>query len=196
MSLDEIPYPRTTPFQRVVSITNAFGHVKGNYPNPSFNVVRKQLLNILDQYAVVMVALGADRFKIQQAIETLKIASEPRQPIELATFDIKDADDTITTIRTGLANLNVFSLSTHYLLGCDADDDTNAVLGLVLTRFITSDNDKRATIEYYAKRGVTNIIFQGEYPNMLAVSAEDQPSAPRNHILPVISVTAPNFVDI
>ncbi|TAL65653.1 MAG: hypothetical protein EPN79_10745 [Burkholderiaceae bacterium] len=174
-----------TNFQRVAAMNTAFGNPRGNASNIDFDRVRKQVLNIPDEFGELAVALGADPDLIKQAVNSLKL---------VAAKAVKPVD--VHGVRDALCDMHVFGYGGHHLMGLDADADMNAVLDGVMTRFIKDEADKQATIAKHADKGVTHVYFEGEYPTMVMKSASDQPDAPKGKFLKSASYTEPVFAPV
>jgi predicted HAD superfamily Cof-like phosphohydrolase len=167
-------------FQRVSAMNTAFGNPKGNAAEIDFERVRKQCLNIADEFGELMFALGADETLIKAAITHLKwVASRSTGPVDL------------DLARDALCDIHVFDYGAHHLMGIDADADMAAVVDGVMTRFIKDDADKASTIAKHAAAGVVDVYFEGEYPTMVMKSASDQPDAPRGKFLKSASYSEP-----
>lgn len=173
---------KPTNFELVAAMNVAFGNPKGNPASIDIERIRKQCLNLPDEFGELMVALGADKNLIRAAVEFMKwvAAKACNEP---------DLDQ----VRDSLMDIHVFSYGAHHLMGIDANADMEAVIGGVMTRFIKSDADKAATIAKHAVAGVTEVYFEGEYPTMVMKSAVDQPDAPKGKFLKSASYSEPVF---
>lgn len=177
-------------FQMVSNMNMAFGNRKGHhvdfyYPE-ALGRVRNQVWNILDEFGETLTALGYDA-------DVVKIV------LACAAKDIKavGADDDKCNrdkARDGLCDINVFSYGAHHIMGYDADQDMRAVIAGVMSRFIKDEADKAATIAMHARKGVTEVYFEGEFPVMVMKSACDQPDAPKGKFLKSASYKEPRFV--
>lgn len=169
-----------TPFQRVAEMNEAFGNPKGNYQNIDWTKVRNQYRNIFDEYLEGLKALGLHPICLEElriAHQDFVLAADFDQPVNL--LEVRDA----------LADQQVFKDGVLHFMGVDGDADMNAVIDGVMTRFIKDDEDKLATIALHAKKGVTEVYFEGEYPKMVMKSAVDQPDAPKGKFLKSASYT-------
>lgn len=175
-----------TNFQLVSYMNIAFGNPKGDPNNIDWQRVAKQTLNIADELAEVFVAMGADKEKAKLAAENFKYILESLRKQSGRTPVLKD-------VRDGLEDIHVFAYGSHHLMGIDADADMLSVIKGVMTRFIKNDADKEATIKLHAAKGVTEVYFEGEYPEMIMKSAKDQPDAPKGKFLKSASYTEPVF---
>lgn len=174
-----------TNFKRVAAMNVAFGNPKGDPHNIDWDRVRKQSLNIVDEFGELMVALGADKNIIKAAVENMKwAASHVVHPI-----DPEGARD-------ALCDIHVFAYGSHHFMGIDADVDMAAVVDGVMTRFVKDYADMAATLALHAAKGVTDVYFEGEYPTMVMKSASDQPDAPKGKFLKSASYSQTVFPSI
>jgi len=159
-------------YQRVSKMNTAFGNPKGDAERIDWARVRRQVLNIADEFGETVIALGADAEVVKDAVAHLKfVASKAINPI--------DRD----LVRDGLCDMHVFGYGAHHLMGIDADADMNAVVDGVMTRFMKDPDDRLATQIMHAKKGVTEVYVEGDYPTMVLKSASDQPDAPKGKFL-------------
>lgn len=161
-----------TNFKSVARMNAAFGNPKGDAANIDFDRVRKQCLNIADEFGELAIALGADPDLIKAAVSNLKW---------VASLHSSDVD--LDKARDALCDVHVFAYGAHHLMGIDADGDMAAVVAGVMTRFVKDEADKAATIAKHAAAGVVDVYFEGEYPAMVMKSARDQPDAPKGKFL-------------
>lgn len=161
---------KQTAFQRVAEMNEAFGNPKGNPEAIDWERITKQCMNIGDEFVELVVALGADA----KGVKALKTA--------LGKLDFTGKVD-LNGVRDALCDIQVFGNGAHHLMGYDADRDMDDVVDGVMTRFIKSPEDKEATIALHAKKGVTDVYFEGNYPKMVMKSASDQPDAPKGKFL-------------
>lgn len=175
-----------TNFQLVAAMNTAFGNPKGNAFNIDWGRVRKQCLNIPDEFGELMIALGADPIVTKAAVDMLKAAVSSHTYGPVDPLGARDA----------LCDIHVFGYGAHHLMGIDADPDMRAVLTGVMTRFIKDDADKDATIRKHAAKGVIEVYFEGEYPTMIMKSTSDQPDAPKGKFLKSASYTEPVFPEV
>lgn len=164
----------TTPFQRVAAMNAAFGNPKGDPHAIDWPRVRKQCLNIADEFGELMIALGSEPAGVKAAVAALKAE---------ATRDIRDNAIDLEGVRDALCDVQVFSLGAHHFMGIDADRDMDAVVDGVMTRFVKDDADLDATIAMHAAAGVRDVYIEGDYPTMVLKSAIDQPDAPKGKFL-------------
>ena len=174
-----------TPFQRVAEMNTAFGNPKGDFTAIDKHKLRKQCLNIFDEYTELLFALGCDL----QAIEELKIAHQG-----IATSF--DHNIIVDDIRDALADIQVFKDGALHFMGVDGDADMHAVVDGVMTRFVKNDEDMIATVKLHAGKGVTKVYFEGEYPSKVMKSAVDQPDAPKGKFLKSASYTNTVFPEV
>ena len=174
-----------TNYQSVAAMNTAFGNPKGNPQEIDWNRVRKQSLNIVDEFGELMVALGADKNIIKAAIENMKWA---------ATHVVNPVDP--EGVRDALCDIHVFAYGSHHFMGIDADVDMVAVVDGVMTRFVKDDADMAATVALHAAKGVTDVYFEGEYPTMVMKSASDQPDAPKGKFLKSASYEQTTFPSV
>lgn len=172
-------------FQLVSFMNEAFGNRKGDPQNIDLNRVRNQSKNIFDEFCELMVALGANKARIQEAKETF---------LKQIVFDSKFETD-IDKARDAFCDINVFSYGGHHLMGIDADRDMQSVINAVMSRFIKDPEDLKATVAKHAAKGVTFVYFEGDYPTMIMKSGDDQPDAPRGKFLKSASCVDPVFYD-
>jgi hypothetical protein len=165
------PQPITN-FRRVSAMNTAFGNPKGNREAISATKVRKQCLNIADEFGELFVALGADPDLIKAAVSNLKwVAAKACGPI--------DVDKT----RDALCDIHVFGYGAHHFLCIDADTDMDSVVDGVMTRFVKDEADLKATLANHLEKGVKEVYIEGEFPTMVVKSAVDQPDAPKGKFL-------------
>lgn len=161
-----------TNFTSVANMNTAFGNPKGDPHSIDFERVRKQCLNIPDEFGELAVALGADPDLIKAAVNNLKwVASLHGNAVDL------------DKVRDALCDMHVFAYGAHHLMGIDADGDMAAVVDGVMTRFIKDEADKAATIAKHAAAGVVDVYFEGDFPTMVMKSARDQQDAPKGKFL-------------
>lgn len=161
-----------TNFAQVAAMNTAFGNPQGDAHAINLKRLRKQCLNIADEFGELAVALGADPVLIKDAVKNLKWVAS----LTSETFDLDKARD-------ALCDIHVFTYGAHHFMGVDADADMRAVVAGVMTRFIKDDEDKAATIAKHAALGVLDVYFEGEYPVMVMKSGSDQPDAPQGKFL-------------
>jgi hypothetical protein len=165
----------TTPFGRVAKMNTAFGNPKGDPQSIDWDRIRNQCKNIFDEYIELMDALGlADK----KGLGTFKLIHEAMYKNIGFT---RPAD--VEAVRDALCDIQVFDMGAQHLMGYDGDRDMDDVVDGVMSRFVKSDADKAATIAIHAAKGVTKVYFEGEYPEMVMKSFEDQPDAPRGKFL-------------
>ena len=165
-------------FNRVSAMNTAFGNPKGDPKNTDWDRVRKQSLNIADEYGETMIALGADPALVKDAVAHLKyVSSMAVNPVNALQ------------VRDGLCDIHVFAYGAHHLMGVDADTDMDAVVDGVMTRFVKDPQDMKATLKLYADKGVHRVYVEGEFPTMVLKSAADQPDAPKGKFLKSASYT-------
>lgn len=174
-----------TNFQKVADMNVAFGNPKGDPKESDIIRLRKQCLNIVDELAELMIAMGADSQAMKSTAGQFKqLACQITRPVS------------INGIRDGLCDIHVFAYGAHHFMGIDADEDMGAVLNGVMTRFIKDAEDKQLTIDLHARKGVTDVYFEGEYPTMVMKSASDQPDAPKGKFLKSFSYSDTVFAPI
>lgn len=156
-------------------MNEAFGNPKGDFTNIDFNRVRKQYMNIFDEYVEGLKALGLSE-------ENCTFLSKWHNSI-MKVGDWDDKKVNVTEIRDALCDIQVFAMGAQHFMGVDGDDDMEQVVAGVMTRFIKDDEDKAATIAKHAANGVTHVYFEGQYPKMVMKSAIDQPDAPQGKFL-------------
>lgn len=161
-----------TNFELVSQMNVAFGNPKGSPQKIDYDKVRKQCLNIIDETAELLVALGASPSTIRHAVSVFKTAGAT--PVaEVEAYDVRDA----------LCDIHVFAYGAHHLMGIDADADMQAVVSGVMTRFIKNEADREATVTLHATKGVTKVYYEGVFPTMVMKSLVDQPDAPKGKFL-------------
>lgn len=176
-----------TPFQRVAEMNVAFGNPKGDYQNIDWTKVRRQYLNIFDEYCEGLKALGLPN----EDLDALKKAHKLYVDIDFFT-----EEPVVLEVRDALADQQVFKDGTLHFMGVDGDADMHSVIDGVMTRFIKDEADKEATITLHASKGVTDVYFEGEYPKLVMKSASDQPDAPKGKFLKSASYTNTVFPEI
>lgn len=163
-----------TPFQRVAEMNTAFGNPKGNPNNIDMDRIRAQCKNIHDEYLELLLALG-----YRETLVEYVRASHENWISQVTEFEPAN----VTEIRDALADIQVFKDGALHLMGYDGDRDMNDVVDGLMTRFVKDDDDKAATIALHARKGVTDVYFEGEYPKMVMKSSRDQPDAPKGKFL-------------
>lgn len=158
-------------FELVKKMNEAFQNPEGDPKNINWVKVRNQAKNILDEFAELMIALGADPTRTQACVSNFKA--------NLIFFNAPQLDD----VRDALCDINVFSLGTHHFMGIDANRDMQAVIEGVMTRFVKDEADYHATIKMHRDKGVTDVYPVGEFPTMIIKSARDQKDAPKGKFL-------------
>lgn len=174
-----------TNFQLVAAMNAAFGNPQGDPAAIDWGRVKKQCLNIADEFGELFIALGADPTLTKAAVANLKWTVS-KSPNEVSPIGVRDA----------LCDIHVFDYGAHHLMGIDADADMAAVVKGVMTRFIKDEADHAATIAKHAAAGVTDVYFEGEYPTMVMKSASDQPDAPKGKFLKSASYEEPVFPEV
>jgi hypothetical protein len=167
-------------------MNEAFGNPEGDPSNIDIDRIRSQCKNILDEFVELMVALGANKSRIEAARTSF---------LAQLVFDSKFEDD-ISHVRDALIDIHVFAYGAHHLMGIDADRDMGSVISGVMSRFIKDEADKEATIAKHAAKGVIEVYFEGEYPAMIMKSAVDQPDAPKGKFLKSASYKEPVFYQL
>lgn len=155
-------------------MNEAFGNPKGDFTNIDFNRVRKQYMNIFDEYVEGLKALGAHPALLHDLKQAHSSFVAHNQ-----WFNPADIEET----RDALCDIQVFAMGAQHFMGVDGDDDMDQVIGGVMTRFIKDEADKEATIAKHAANGATHVYFEGKYPKMVMKSAVDQPDAPQGKFL-------------
>jgi hypothetical protein len=160
-----------TSFQIVSAMNTAFGNPKGDPHNIEWNRVRKQCLNIADEFVELMVGLGADPEVMKALPGLIK-----------ATISFTNEPD-LEAVRDALCDIPVFSLGAQHIIGVDGDADMAAVIDGVMTRFVKDEADLQATVQLHHDKGVTCVYTEGEFPTMILKSGVDQPDAPKGKFL-------------
>lgn len=172
-----------TNFQRVSIMNEAFGNSQGDPHNIDWAKVRAQCKNIFDEFIELQKAFGAE----EATLAWLKAVRAELDDVEYTgKLDL-------VKVRDALCDINVFSYGAQHFMGIDGDRDMAAVVGGVMTRFIKDEADEVATIKRHAIKGVTKVYLEGEYPNKILKSAEDQPDAPKGKFLKSASFAEPVF---
>ena len=147
-----------------------------------------QAKNIFHEFCELLVAFGYNKKQIEHMRDTFDV--------DLRMVPMDGSVD-LTKIRDSLCDIDVFSIGTHFKLGFSAEEDLNAVVDQVMTRFIKDEADKVATINMHAAKGVKDVYFEGEYPNGVLKSNSDQPDAPAGKFLKSASAQKdPKFVQV
>jgi hypothetical protein len=175
-----------TSFQLVADMNTAFGNPQGSYAGIEVGRLRKQCLNIADEFGELMIALGADEAMINQAVHTLKDAAANHITGFFTAWAARDA----------LCDIQVFAMGAQHFMGVDGDADMRAVVAGVMTRFVKNPDDLAATIAKHAANGITKTYTEGEYPRKILKSAEDQPDAPKGKFLKSASFQDTVFPDV
>lgn len=185
MRLNTVP----SNFELVSDMNTAFGNPRGNimdfyYPE-TLERLRNQLWNVLDEFGEALVSLGYDKCSVEEVL------GEAANQIK---YDgCKDENAKRELYRDALADMNVFNYGGFHLAGLNGDQDMRAVVEAVMSRFIKDEEDKKWTIEMHARKGVTEVYFEGQFPVMVMKSAKDQPDAPKGKFLKSASYRQPVF---
>jgi hypothetical protein len=163
-----------TAFSRVAKMNTAFGNPKGDAENIKWDKIRSQCKNIFDEYLELMSGLGLHT----ENIKSLRLAHKA-----LVTQEDFYSKPDVEAVRDALCDIQVFDMGAQHLMGYDGDRDMEDVVSGVMTRFVKDDADKIATQALHAAKGVTEVYFEGEYPEMVMKSAVDQPDAPKGKFL-------------
>lgn len=176
-----------TPIQRIAEMNIAFGNPKGDYKNIDLNRVRRQTMNVFDEYLETLKALGLR----PESIDALKAA-------HAAAVQIGDFSQPVDLLqaRDGLCDIQVFAGGSQHFMGVDGDADMHAVLDGVMTRFVKDQKDLAQTIAKHANKGVTHVYFEGEFPTMVVKSGSDQPDAPKGKFLKSASYRETVFPEV
>jgi hypothetical protein len=164
-----------TAFNRVARMNTAFGNPKGDSESINWDKVRNQSKNIFDEYLELLKGLGLND-------QDLAILSRAHKTATAFSKDFSNPPD-VEAVRDALCDIQVFDMGAQHLMGYDGDRDMEDVVNGVMTRFIKSPADKFATQKLHAAKGVTDVYFEGEYPEMVMKSSVDQPDAPQGKFL-------------
>lgn len=159
-------------FQRVAEMNTAFGNPKGDPNAVSLNRLISQCKNIPDEVGELFIALGADRGLVHSLVNNLKW-----------TLDNRVAPVNVDQVRDSLGDIHVFTYGANHFMGIDADEDMNAIIDGVMTRFVKDEADLKATLAKHHAKGIKDMYTEGEYPMMIVKSAKDQPDAPQGKFL-------------
>lgn len=188
-----------TTFQLVSHMNTAFNNPKGDPLNINWPRIQKQCLNIPDEVGELFAALGGHE-KGSPAYKNIENAVTAFKAALAGAVAMPGGAVNVHGVRDALCDIPVFSCGAQHLMGVDGDRDMRAVIGGaeggVMSRFIKNDEDKQATIEIHAAKGVTQVYFQGEYPVMVMKSALDQPDAPKDKFLKSASYIDAVFYDL
>lgn len=99
-------------------------------------------------------------------------------------------------MRDALCDIQVFAMGGQHMMGVDGDADMEAVVAGVMTRFVKNYEDLQDTLDKHAKKGVTKVYLEGEFPRVIVKSAEDQPDAPKGKFLKSASYKDTVFPDV
>lgn len=197
-----------TSFELVSEMNEAFGNPKGNPRNISWDRVRKQSLNIIDEFMELQVALGANNAEpapgtqdiVSALMHILTLDHKGKVGLALIASALKEAitslpyaEPEIEHVRDASRDIVVFTDGLHHFMGYDADEDMRSVITGVMSRFIKDDEDKEVTIAKHASKGVVEVYFEGSYPKMIMKSAVDQPDAPKGKFMKSASYHEPVF---
>lgn len=154
-------------------MNTAFGNPKGDYNNIDWTRILNQCKNLFDEYCELLEALGIHSatlglLKLEHNLVLSYDFTNDPQPLE---------------VRDALADIQVFKDGALHMMGVDGDADMHAVVDGVLTRFIKDEADREATMAMHAKKGVTSVTFEGDFPKMVMKSTRDQPDAPKGKFL-------------
>lgn len=187
-----------TTFQLVSMMNTAFQNPKGDPLNIDWQRIEKQCLNIPDEVGELFKALGghtkdseADMF-IKKAVTDFKAALV--ESLNIGGDNFNEVD--VIGVRDALCDIPVFATGAQHLMGVDGDRDMESVIDGVMSRFIKNDEDREATSAKHAANGITEVYFEGEYPNMVMKSAIDQPDAPKGKFLKSASFVEAVFYDL
>lgn len=173
-------------FVLVQHMNNAFGNSKGFADKINWPRIAKQSLSIADELAEVFVAMGAEKSRARKAAEEFKAML-----MNLVKAGSQKID--LDGVRDGLSDIHVFAYGAHHLMGIDADADLRSVIDGVMTRFIKDKSDLDATVKKHADNGITEVYFEGKFPEMVMKSKIDQPDAPQHKFLKSASYREPVF---
>lgn len=99
----------------------------------------------------------------------------------------------IEEIRDALCDIQVFIQGAQHMMGVNGDEDMEAVINGLKSRFIKSDKDLTETLQMHKNKGINKVYFEGEFPLMIMKSGEDQPDAPKGKFLKSASYSKPVF---
>lgn len=162
--------------QIVARMNEAFGNPKGD-PSRIVALIdahRAQCINIGAEFAELMKAFG-----YKADITVLK-----DEKGEVCLDDIRDA----------LCDIMVFALGAFHRMGIDPDQDMQAVVDAVMTRFCATQEELDATCTAYAVRGVEYSVH-GSFPQVFLRSTKDQfmPEYPKGKFLKSVGCVKPVF---
>lgn len=80
----------------------------------------------------------------------------------------------VEDVRDALCDIQVFAMGAQHFLSVDGDADMDAVLDGVMTRFCKDPAELTATVLHWAKRGVTEVRAEGEFPRVCIKATADQ----------------------
>lgn len=175
----------TTNFQAVSAMNVAFGNKRGNYNNIDWADVRRQCLNIFDEYLELLQALGLSK----KDIDSLRSFHD----IDPSTDFVNQPD--VLKVRDAITDIQVFAYGAQHKMGVNGDDDMESVLEGVMSRFIRNYADYEASMIKHGEKGITLTKLEGEYPTAVLRSAADQPDAPKGKFLKSASYKEPVFTD-
>lgn len=178
-----------TSFERVAAMNEAFGNPRGEVGKVDFVKIFNQSVNIFDEYLELLEALGVKNDDLMGKLKFVHdevIVNHCQSPF--TEVDVHEARD-------ALCDIQVFGLGAQHMMGVNGDADMQAVVNGVMTRFVKDEADKEATIKMHAAKGVTDVYFEGEFPEMVMKSARDQPDAPKGKFLKSASYSQAVFPD-
>lgn len=188
-------------FELVSTMNTAFGNPKGVPIDINWTRVRKQTLNIGDEFVEMLTALGASNDE-EMVLRFMGALNRSKETGLKAIMHALKASVTFTNepdlegVRDASRDVVVFADGVHHFMGINADRDMVSVITGVMSRFIKDDADKEATIAKHAAAGVTDVYFEGDYPTMIMKSAKDQPDAPQGKFLKSASYKEAVFYDV
>jgi hypothetical protein len=162
-----------TPFLYVSHMNEAFGNPKGNPKD------------------YTLIAGGADAAQYNEtawarlANQCANIGGRAGERVsgEVEELFVALAARDVEATRDALCDIMVFALGGYHFLGYDADQDMNAVLDGVMTRFCKDQDELTKTCAYWAERGITDVYTQGVFP-MLCIKAARNQTATNGEVVP------------
>lgn len=163
-------------FVIVKDMNVAFGNDEGDPSNIDRDKLLRQCKNIGAEFVELMKTFGVE---VQMRFEDV---GHP------------DADPDLEDTRDALCDIMVFALGVFHFMGVDADEDMEAVIDGVMTRFCKDAYELGTTCAKYQRLGV-EFTIHGEGDRMYLRSAKDQqmPEYPKGKFLKSVGYKEPVF---
>jgi hypothetical protein len=147
---------RSKMFDYVKMMNEAFGNPEGDPHAVDGMRLSRQCRNIGAEFIELMKEFG---YHVE-----LRVSGDKSDP---------NPDPNMLGIRDALCDIMVFTLGAYHFMGLEADDDMDAVLDGVMTRFCSTRKEIEDTCRMYNDLGVKYHVH-GEPPTAYLKSSEDQ----------------------